>query len=406
MCSPERMRNLCVILTAQCNLRCSYCYQNAKKSRSMDWDTLETALELVLGSQHRELKVNFVGGEPLLEFPMISRAVEYIEEKRAPEKRVNYSISTNGTLLKTEIAAFFAKHHFDTQISFDGIADAQNYRGPDTFYVLDKMLDRLRREHPRFYRSCLTIALTLTSSNIEFLADSVDYFMTKGVMQISISPIITPDFGWRDELIDELDAQYDRIYESSLRRYRNTGDIPLKIFQSKYDGTPGISKRSAMCGVVDGESLVVDVDGQAYGCTVLAGSYQETDSQFLRSCLDPLRMGSINDPEFAKCHALFPEAIRQVRLFHNKENKYSSYGRCGECPYIAQCSVCPISIGHVPGNSDPNRVSDLVCAYNLVSRRYRERFPSRPNPKDLIACPPEVSDEMRRWKTLAETLKG
>jgi sulfatase maturation enzyme AslB (radical SAM superfamily) len=395
-----------VILTAQCNLRCSYCYQNAKKSSSMDWTTLESALDMLLDSQQRESKVNFVGGEPLLEFPMIGRAIQYIEEKRPSDKRVNYSISTNGTLLTGEVAEFLAKHHFQTQISFDGIAEAQNYRGTDTFIALDKMLDRLRREHRRFYRSCLTIALTLNSCNIEFLADSVDYFMAKGVRQIAISPIITPDSGWRNELIDDLDAQFGRIYESSLHRYRNAGDIPVKIFQGKYEGSSNTMKRSAMCGAVSGKTIVVDVDGQAYGCTVMAGSYQETDSQFLRNCLDRLRRGNINNGEFANRQALFPEAIRQVGLFHNKQDKYSSYGRCSECKYIDQCSACPISIAHVPGNSDPNRVSDLVCSYNLVSGRCRERFPSRPKPTDLLACPPDVSAEMQRWQILAETLKG
>jgi sulfatase maturation enzyme AslB (radical SAM superfamily) len=404
MANPAQLRNLSVILTAQCNLRCNYCYQNAKSSLRMRWETLATALDMVLTSSRREAKVNFVGGEPLLEYPAIGRAFRYLEENRSPGKSIEYSISTNGTLITAEIAAFLARNRFKTQISFDGISAAQNHRGKETFVVLDKLLDHLRRDHPDFFRSYLTIALTLTSSNCINLADSTAYLMGKGVMQIAITPVITPDPRWRTNFVEELDVQFSRIYENSLRQYQSTGEIPLKIFQGKYDGSFGQTNRSEMCGVASGESLVVDVDGEAYGCTVLAGSYQNAESPFLRDCLASLRMDSIHDPAFAEHYECFPEAIRRVGLFHNKEDKYSSYGNCKDCLYITECSACPMSIAHVPGNNDPNRISDLVCAYNLVSRKYREQFPNRPHPKAIFACPPELTEEMKRWKLIAEAL--
>lgn len=73
--------------------------------------------------------------------------------------------------------------------------------------------------------------------------------------------------------------------------------------------------------------------------------------------------------------AQYPAAVRATGLFHDKRTKFSSYGRCRECRYLETCGFCPVSIGHQPNNDDPDRVPDFLCAFNLVSNKYRERFP-------------------------------
>jgi hypothetical protein len=121
----------------------------------------------------------------------------------------------------------------------------------------------------------------------------------------------------------------------------------------------------------------VDVDGQVHGCVTFAGSFQSFPSTFLKSRIDSLSLGDVRDPGLADRYEAFPEAVRRAAIFHAKHDKYSSYGRCGECLYLESCSVCPMSIGHIPGNEDPDRVPDFSCAFNLVSLRYREIFARR-----------------------------
>ena len=216
MSSPSRIRSLEVILTAACNMRCGYCYQNAKQARRMEWDTLRPALDLVLRSDPREVQVRFMGGEPLLELPLMRRAVEYVGERRRAGKRVVYAISTNGTLVDEEAAQFLAAHEFETQLSFDGVPEAQNLRGRDTYPKLDALLDRLRGDFPRFYETCVHVALTLHSGNLRYLADSVAYFLGKRVPRISVGPLLTHDAGWRLEDIYELERQIVRIFDLSI----------------------------------------------------------------------------------------------------------------------------------------------------------------------------------------------
>ena len=49
MATPGDISKLDVVLTAGCNLRCSYCYQNDKKPKRMDWETLQASADSCCG---------------------------------------------------------------------------------------------------------------------------------------------------------------------------------------------------------------------------------------------------------------------------------------------------------------------------------------------------------------------
>ncbi len=380
----ERIEALSLILTSRCNLRCGYCYQSPKRPRSASWSAIRASLDLVLGGCRRNLGIGFSGGEPLLEFPLMRRAVAHVEKTRPAGKTVTYYVSTNGTLLTEEIAGFLEEHGFETQLSFDGVAAAQNLRGRGTFSPLDRLLDRLRKKHADFYRQNVAIALTVSPRNLEHLADSVAYFMRKKAARIVIAPSVASDGEWEVGRIDELDAQFDRMFKRSLAHYRRTGEIPVQLFRGGGQDPVRARTRPLMCGLSRARGIAVDVDGGVYGCSMFAGSYTKLDSPLLRGCVEGMRLGRIDDPGLGRRLAAFPAAVRRARMFHRKDRKHSAYGRCAGCEYLARCFVCPSSIGFVPGNDDPDRVSDLCCAFNMVSLKYKERFPREPDMSDFV----------------------
>lgn len=401
----RNIRILTVILTADCNLACSYCYQNVRRPRRMEWDTLRASLDMALASSQRPVEVFFVGGEPMLELSLIQRAAEYVGEHCTESPRVKYSISTNGTLLKDENIAFLAEHRFDTQISFDGVAGAQDFRGTGTFAALDRLIDKLRTEQPRFLEWDVSICITLVPDAATYLPESIDYLLGKGVHRIAITPGMSCDASWSVGRIEELDALFERVFESSLAHWRRTGRVPVEVFRRGHEPPPRKPCERPMCGVAEGETLTVDVDGEAYPCTVFAGSYQTMDSAPLRATFDLMRMGNVADPRFAERYAAFGETVRGALIFHSKANKHSSYALCRECEHNALCFLCPVSILHVPGNADPDRVSDFCCAYYLTSLKYRQRFPAGPRPLEVLRGSPEMLADRERWRRRAEVAK-
>jgi sulfatase maturation enzyme AslB (radical SAM superfamily) len=332
---------------------------------------------------------------------MIREAVEYVEKKRPPDKRINYLIITNGTLLTEGIIVFLESHSFEMQISFDGTAEAQEFRGAGTFDLLDGLFERLLQKHAEFLRRNVTLCLTLTPATIALLPGSIDYLLAKGVPNIAIGTSISAVPDWKTERIDELDSVFGRVFASSLRHWRKTGKIPVLVFRDEFADPPHAPRNRPMCSLAQWENLTVDVDGKAYGCPVLAGSYQRIASIGLAGRWAAMRIGSIHDPRFPRRHAAFPQATRLTRMFDHKENKYSSYCRCKKCRYFYECSLCPGSIAHVPGNKDPNRVSDFCCAFNLISLKHRERFPGQRKPTDLRNGPAGAEALMERWRRMA-----
>jgi len=367
-------RALNAVVTTACNLDCTYCYQNVRNGSGMDWGTLRTALHVLLQSEERQASVNFYGGEPLLSFPLIKKAVQYLEAEKPAGKGVDFSISTNGLLLDGEGARFLACHGFETQISFDGIAEAQERRATGTFEKLDRLLLELRESNERFFTESCSISITLSSGNISYLAKSFAYFLDRGVREVAVSPLVTHDAGWRPELIDVLVEEVAAVLSFSLEHFGRTGEIPFVPFRTDDDGEPAEAGPPAMCSAGKTDELAVDVDGEVFPCVMLVNSYQTIPDGTLAASLKNVRLGKIRDPEFDRRLAEHPANVRAARIFDNKQSKFSSYRKCEGCKYVRQCSICPVSICHIPGNDDPNRVPDLPCALNLVLLAARERF--------------------------------
>jgi uncharacterized protein len=67
----------------------------------MSIETAEKALTLVFRSPSRGIKIEFQGGEPLLNFPLVRYVVERAETLKVSERRdLQFVIATNLTLIK------------------------------------------------------------------------------------------------------------------------------------------------------------------------------------------------------------------------------------------------------------------------------------------------------------------
>ena len=71
-----------------------------------------------------------------------------------------------------------------------------------------------------------------------------------------------------------------------------------------------------------------------------------------------------------------------------------------EVAYLTECMVCPVSIGHIPGNRDPHRVPDFPCAFNLVMLGARDRFQAAIDPRRILRDDGPESDDLRALAAL------
>lgn len=123
------------VVTLRCEHSCPYCQvsrqSDDKAAFDMSVDTARSALAQLFGSPATQIKIEFQGGEPLLNFPLIQTIVaEGKEHAERAGKIVNFVIATNLALLTDEVLAFCKEHGVLLSTSLDGPADLHNKNRP------------------------------------------------------------------------------------------------------------------------------------------------------------------------------------------------------------------------------------------------------------------------------------
>ncbi|MDD4151692.1 MAG: radical SAM protein [Candidatus Gracilibacteria bacterium] len=98
------------IMTRQCNYRCNYCAIDFSDN-ALSYQTIDDYIKFIQINRDKinELRIEFFGGEPLLEFEKI----KYIVKKTKILNISRYSIVTNGELLSPDKIIFFNNNNFD-----------------------------------------------------------------------------------------------------------------------------------------------------------------------------------------------------------------------------------------------------------------------------------------------------
>ncbi|NMR96222.1 4Fe-4S cluster-binding domain-containing protein, partial [Vibrio parahaemolyticus] len=107
------VKAMCLHVAHDCNLKCRYCFASQGnfngERKLMDLETGKKALDFLVKSSgnRRNLEVDFLGGEPLMNFDVVKELVFYGRElEKKHNKHFRFTITTNGLLLNEENMRF------------------------------------------------------------------------------------------------------------------------------------------------------------------------------------------------------------------------------------------------------------------------------------------------------------
>ena len=215
------VRALSLAVAQKCNLGCTYCYAQqgdfGGPAMSMPEETAAASVDLLFGDVGRGERVNlsFLGGEPLLNRPVI-RAATRQAVARAAEKgcRVTFSITTNGTRVDATDAAFFEEHGFAVTVSLDGIGPAHDALRPfrsgrgsfdAVMAKVAPLLDAQRRMQ-------VSARVTVTPSNLG-LRETLDELVALGFHSVGFSPLLRSPTGVGEMAREDLEAMLDGMVD-------------------------------------------------------------------------------------------------------------------------------------------------------------------------------------------------
>jgi hypothetical protein len=259
-------------------------------------------------------------------------------------------------------------------VSLDGVPAAQAARGAWTFAHLDGLLDRLRRDHARWFARHLSVSATVTAANTPHLADSVAYLVSKGVRAIVLAPAMGASGRWSAEASAALAAQFSRVVDLSVAHLRATGRVPLDLFRAP---AASFGASLPMCGAAAGTKAAIDVDGQMYSCTPAVPTFGDGAPPLVREASLALRLGHAADARVADALPEFRESVERTGLFGPRRGLHSALGPCSACRWRRSCTVCPMTIAYDPGSGGVARVPDNVCAFNRIALSSRAQFVRR-----------------------------
>ena len=181
------------VMTNECNARCVYCQAQSDCSHIkgvMTPDVADKALEIMFQSPNPYLSLEFQGGEPLLNFPVIQhitvRAEQLAKQKR---KHLELSLVSNLTLLSDDMIAFLKEHNVSISTSIDGPEFLQALNRPlrngkNTYQGTIRGLYRLR-EH-----GVMTGAIeTTTRFSLDRWKEIVDTYKELDLHSIFLRPL-------------------------------------------------------------------------------------------------------------------------------------------------------------------------------------------------------------------------
>ncbi|WP_328801493.1 radical SAM protein [Paenibacillus sp. LX16] len=270
-CNDEQvsLSSIILMLVQECNLRCSYCYGGDGEYNDRGRMDTETALKAVdylfnHSGEEEELNICFFGGEPLLNIEVIKEVVAYTKLKQEKSnKRVTYSMTTNGTLISKEIENFLLDHHISIQISLDGDQMThdfnryyQNRKG--TYEIILNRTESLRK------KGVITARATISPVQLD-ITHTLTHLMGIGIRHVAMYPAVEmlseEDFEKYAQEFTKLVVHFESLLQA--KKYGEARQISnilkyLKMIHSS-------SKRDYFCGAVS-HMLAVDVHGNLYPC--------------------------------------------------------------------------------------------------------------------------------------------
>jgi uncharacterized protein len=380
---PQPFSLLIKPASADCNLRCSYCfyldhagfYPETPRHRMSD-EVLAAMVRGYMATTQPTYQFGWQGGEPtLLGVDFFRRAVQYQQRFGRSGASVANGLQTNATLITDDLAALLAEYRFLTGVSLDGPAwlhdrHRQTADGRGSHADVLAGIRRLEARHAEF-----NLLVLVSAANVREPAAVYHYLCEHGWLYHQYIPCVEPDerrrllpFSISAEAWGEfLCRLFDGWYAADSRR------VSIRLFDSVLallvDGVRTICPFGSNCC----QYFVVEYNGDVFPCDFFVEK---------RLCLGNVRTDAL-------------EPLQQSPLYRSfGEQKTRWHADCESCAWQWMCQGDCLKHRLCVAGGEPRQLSRLCAGWRLFFEHTMGRF------RSLAAA---VTDERRRAATRRAT---
>jgi putative heme biosynthesis len=355
-----------MLLTNDCNLACSYCFESNK---GKDYMPKEMALDIlkatynVVDPMAGIFTLNMFGGEPLMNWETFKAVCDYVLENNL---KIRITATTNLTLLTDEMIDYIDELSIPILVSVDGIKEVHDKHRCNSF---DKVIENMKKLIDRNLGYLIEARMTVAPDTAKYMYESVKMLVDLGINNIANVP--ASDLDWDAQSIQDYKDNYEKIldmYIDILNDETNKRNISLyKVDQALNLALEPIKEDTSMCNIGNPRWVIVDWKGDIWPCPdypttdnvdLIAGKIGNFYTGVDETKVDPKPM--VATYELERCKGC--EAISICKSGCPYEN-YTKNGKFNE-PTIGYCTLQKAFVEIIKAYQDK-----LLEATNIRSRQ-------------------------------------
>jgi His-Xaa-Ser system radical SAM maturase HxsB len=178
------------VVTTKCNLSCSYCQTKTPSPQDMTAEVALRILTYLYDVKNPKVTLEFQGGEPLLNWPVVRMMIETARKSNTVGKELKIALVSNLMLLDDEKMKVLAKNNVQVCSSLDGPQDIHDANrrdlGGDGTYR--KVIAKVRQFEQK-YGQKINFLPTITKRSLSRGTDIVDEYVRRQQSEICLRPV-------------------------------------------------------------------------------------------------------------------------------------------------------------------------------------------------------------------------
>jgi His-Xaa-Ser system radical SAM maturase HxsB len=324
-----------------------------------------TALELVFQSPSAQIKIEFQGGEPLLNFGLVKDVVLRAEEINLREKRdLQFVVATTLSMLDDDVLSFAATHNMYFSTSIDGPSDLHDRQRPRPGHDGHaRTVDGIRRIRQTLGDDRVSALMTTTAASLGRGREIVDEYVRLGFRGIFLRRLSPYGFAVKTHMLKRYDwRDWLRFYCDTLGYIieLNAGGVPIreefaaivlqKMFRPTASGYVDLQNPAG----IGTAAIVYNYDGSVYASDEARMLAEMGDQTFQLGRLD----GSV-------APALTDLLGRPGLIDVLDASMLEASPRCHECAFAPFCGSDPVYHHATQGDVVGDKTRSAFCATTI-----------------------------------------
>lgn len=351
------------VVTLRCDHSCQYCQVSRvsedRQSFDMSPETADRAVDLVFQSPSPSIKIEFQGGESLLNFPLIQRIITRAEAANNG-RDLQFVIATNLANVSDEIIEFCKDRAVFFSTSLDGPAFIHNVNrrrpGGNSY---EKALAGIAKVRESLGPERVSALMTSTAESLKYPEEIVDEYVEQGFESIFLRHI--SPYGFAAKTLDRLGyetnaflafykkalAHIIRLNQSGRFLVEEYSALMLTRIMTSYP-TGYVNLQSPAGNGIS--AIVYNYNGKVYSADEGRMLAEMGDETFC--------MGHVSD----SYEQLFLESSLLPQLY---DSMVETVPMCSDCAFQLYCGTDPVFHHTSQGDFVGHRPTSSFCRHNM-----------------------------------------